>query len=226
MKGKILYHGSPLVLQRPDYAKGKQYNDYGKGLYCTEHLELAKEWACTNRTDGFANRYEFSESGLRILRLSAQKCPTLHWLALLLENRRGRMTDPVIRQRAEWLHDHFLLDTQDYDAIVGYRGDDSYFSFARAFLKNEISLTQLSQAMKLGSLGEQYVLKSPRAFAAIQFCSYERVDHSEYYAKRKARDEEARCAYRAVQKEQEADGLFLSDLLQEEVSLDDQRIQC
>jgi hypothetical protein len=226
MKGRTLYHGSATVLQKPENNKGKGYRDFGKGFYCTEHMELAKEWACTEGTDGFVNRYEINETGLRILDLSAQTCPTLRWLTLLLDHRQGRMADPAVRERAAWLRNHFLLDIRGYDVIIGNRGDDSYFSFARAFLNNEISLTQLSRAMKLGKLGEQYVLKSPRAFAALRFCSYQRVEYAQYYVKRKARDEESWATYRACCGEKQAGELFLSDLVREEVSADDQRVQC
>ena len=58
MSKLILYHGSPEIIQTPVFGKGKSYNDYGRGFYCTEHLELAKEWACTENTDGYANKYE------------------------------------------------------------------------------------------------------------------------------------------------------------------------
>ena len=54
----ILYHGSPGIIEQPVFGKGKTYNDYGRGFYCTEHIELAKEWACTEGTDGYANQYE------------------------------------------------------------------------------------------------------------------------------------------------------------------------
>ena len=40
-----LYHGSPERVEQPLLAKGKLTNDYGQGFYCTENLELAKEWA-------------------------------------------------------------------------------------------------------------------------------------------------------------------------------------
>ena len=43
--------------------------------------------------------------------------------------------------------------------VIGYRADDSYFSFARAFVNNEISLEQLSYAMRLGKLGELVCIK-------------------------------------------------------------------
>ena len=100
----------------------------------------------------------------------------------------------------EYLIENFLPDYEHYDIIVGYRADDSYFSFARAFVMNGISLKQLGYAMRLGKLGEQFVLKSQRAFDAIRYMDFEPVDNNIYFAKRKARDDEARLAY---QKEQE-----------------------
>ena len=59
----VLYHGSPEIIETPMYGKGKSYNDYGKGFYCTQHIELAKEWACTEGVDGYANRYEIETDG-------------------------------------------------------------------------------------------------------------------------------------------------------------------
>ena len=44
----ILFHGSPVIVKEPSLEKGKPYNDYGRGFYCTEHVELAKEWACAS----------------------------------------------------------------------------------------------------------------------------------------------------------------------------------
>ena len=42
-----------------------------------------------------------------------------------------------------------------------------YFSFAQDFVAGVISLEKLSEAMRLGKLGEQIVLKSPKAFDQI-----------------------------------------------------------
>ena len=42
---KTLYHGSKDIIEHPRYGAGKPYNDYGRGFYCTESLDLAKEWA-------------------------------------------------------------------------------------------------------------------------------------------------------------------------------------
>ena len=130
-----------------------------------------------------------------------------------------------MKRGADWLREHFLIDLTSYDVVVGYRADDSYFSFARSFVNNEISLAQLSYAMRLGRLGEQFVLKSPAAFEKIRFVSYEIADNTEYYAKRKARDDEARASFRAELERDDIDGLYMRDIIREEVKPDDPRLR-
>ena len=92
-------------------------------------------------------------------------------------------------------------------------------------MNNEISLTQLSYAMQLGRLGEQFVLKSPAAFEKIQFISYELVDNTVYYAKRKSRDDEARVAFRAELEKDVLNSLYIRDLIREEVKANDPRLR-
>ncbi len=221
----ILYHGSNERIEKPLFGKGKVYNDYGKGFYCTEHIELAKEWSCNEGIDGFANQYELDTSGLNILNLSSEEYTILPWLALLMENRRFRVTTPVMRRGIQWLKEHFSVDISEYDLIIGYRADDSYFSFARAFISNEISLSQLNYAMRLGKLGEQYVLKTEKAFERLTFISAEMADNTIYYARRKMRDDEARSAFFAELEKEDVNGIYMRDIIREEMTGDDIRLR-
>lgn len=82
-----LYHGSENIIDKPLYGKGKSTNDYGKGFYCTENIELAKEWACSNGNDGYANCYELDMHGLNILWLNKPPYTILNWLAVLAAHR-------------------------------------------------------------------------------------------------------------------------------------------
>ena len=225
MNNLILYHGSPEIVRKPEYGKGKPYNDYGTGFYCTESLDLAREWACGENTDGFVNRYEINPAELKILNLSSVKYTVLHWLAILMYYRRIRVSTPTMKRGIEWLTEHYMLDINQYDAIIGYRADDSYFSFARAFVSNEISLQQLSYAMKLGELGEQFVLKSEKAFSLIQFISSEEVPNAVYFPKRKQRDDKARAAYREELEREDLNGLFIRDIVKEGILPDDPRLR-
>lgn len=225
MSKLILYHGSQNIIEKPAFGKGKAYNDYGRGFYCTEHIELAKEWACTEGTDGYANKYEIETDGLSVLNLSSDKYTILNWLAMLMVHRKGRLSTPVAKRGRDYLIENFLPDFKGYDAIIGYRADDSYFSFARSFVMNTISLKQLGNAMRLGKLGEQFVLKSEKAFDAIRFIDYTVANTSEYYAKRKARDDEARAAYYKELEKEDIDGLFMRDIIREEIKPDDPRLR-
>lgn len=53
--------------QYPDINIGNEHNDFGRGFYCTK---MAKEWACKQNTDGFANRYELNTDGLPLRSLN------------------------------------------------------------------------------------------------------------------------------------------------------------
>lgn len=130
-----------------------------------------------------------------------------------------------MKQGMEWLTAHFLPEIDDFDAIIGYRADDSYFSFARAFVNNEISLHQLSYAMKLGEVGEQFVLKSPNAFSSIRFISSEEVSNAMYFPRRKQRDDAARAAFREEMDRGDLDGLFIRDIIRERILPDDPRLR-
>lgn len=221
----IIYHGSPEIIEKPVFGKGKAYNDYGRGFYCTEHIELAKEWACNENTDGYANKYEIETDGLKILNLSSDEYSILNWLAILMLHRKGRLSAPVSKRGREYLIQNFLPQFEDYDVIIGYRADDSYFSFARSFVSNEISLTQLSHAMMLGKLGNQFVLKSEKAFSSVRFLDYTIAENSIYYQKRAARDSEARNAYQSELENEDINGIFMRDIIREEMKPNDSRLR-
>lgn len=224
MKKLTLYHGSSEIIQTPIYGQGKIYNDYGRGFYCTEHIELAKEWACTEGINGYVNQYEMEMKDMKVLNLSSEDYNILHWLSLLMTHRKLRLSTPIMKRGAEWLKGNFLVDVEKYDVIIGYRADDSYFSFARAFVNNEISLKQLNYAMQLGKLGEQIVLKSEHAFESIEFVSCQPVNSTIYYPRRKVRDEEARAAYHAELEKEDMDGLYIRDLIREGGTANDLRL--
>jgi hypothetical protein len=127
----------------------------------------------------------------------------------------------------EYLTAFFLPDLSSVDAVAGYRADDSYFTFAMDFLSNIISLRQLSRAMQLGNLGEQFVLKSRKAFDLIQFVHSEAADGEVYYPKRKKRDLDAREQYLKRERKiaRSSGDIFMLDILREEMKQGDERLQ-
>lgn len=193
-----IYHGSPKVIEHPVFGEGKLYNDYGRGFYCTEHAELAKEWACSADTDGYANHYQLDRTGLNVLNLNTPEYNILNWLAILLENRKFNVAEGLPQRARAYILENFKVDYKRHDIIVGYRANDSYFSYAGDFVNGTLSLSDLSEAMRLGKLGEQVVLKSKKAFDALTYVESFKAPRKEYFAKYKQRDEEARGKYRQI----------------------------
>lgn len=220
-----LYHGAQKIIEQPRFGIGKTYNDYGQGFYCTQNISLAKEWACPTSDDGFANIYELETDGLKILDLQSNEFCTLNWLAILINNRKFDLDTPIMRQGVFYLKENFLLDLSGFDLIKGYRADDSYFSFARAFLSNQISYEQLQKAMKLGKLGEQIMLKSKKSFENITFTGYEIAEGKMFNLLRKERFNKAKKNFETSLENGDISGLFIRDLILEEVKPNDSRLQ-
>lgn len=222
----IVYHGSSKIIEKPIWGMGNPNNDYGLGFYCTENEELAKEWACSSESDGYANKYSLDLTGLSVLSLTNGEYNILNWLFVLLENRQFRISGDIATQAKEYIFDNFAIDYKKYDVIKGYRADDAYFSFANAFLNNTISVSQLEKAMVLGKLGEQVVAISQKAFNAFEFIEATVAPNEMYLPKKMARDSAARDEF----KKEKSRGSVLAekyilDIIREGWKNDDERLQ-
>ena len=223
----IIYHGSKNIIEKPEYGKGKPYNDYGRGFYCTEYLDLAKEWACDDESGGYANKYELDIEDLKVLDLNGADYCILNWISILLSNRTFTLDTDLAIQAKEYILKNFPVQTKGFDIIKGYRADDSYFSYARDFLQNTISVKRLSQVMKLGNLGNQIVLISQKAFESIHFLGYEESAQEVYLPLRKKRDELARVAYLTDRQGStfSSDDIYMIDIIRNGMKADDPRLQ-
>ena len=219
----IIYHGSDHIIKEPVYQGSKRHNDYGYGFYCTRTADMAREWSAAPDRPGYMNIYDLNMEGLRVLDLNDQSILT--WLAILLQNRTFQLNTPLAREAYNYIISEFNIDYESYDVIVGYRADDSYFSFADDFVNNVISVDQLSEAMHLGELGEQTVLKSRKAFDHISFQGSEEVDSIIWYPKRMMRDEKARRAYHSADKAYVRGAIYMLSIIEGGLKKDDVRLQ-
>ena len=161
---------------------------------------------------------------MNVLNLPSDKYNILNWLAILLQNRKFDLSLPVSIRARDYIIENFGVDISSADIIIGYRADDSYFSFAKDFVNNGINLEQLSNAMRLGKLGEQVVIMSERAFDKLVYLEAETefVDSAIYYPKRVKRDEEAKAQYLDVERyEIDLNGLFVNDIVRRKMSNED-----
>ena len=224
MNQKItLYHGSEQIIESPTFGLGKQNNDFGLGFYCTESEEFAKEWAVSSLRNGFVNRYSLDTEYLKILNLNNPDYTILNWIAVLVAHRLFSIKSPAAQRAKRYLIDNFGVNVNAYDLIIGYRADDSYFDFAASFLNNGISVQQLANAMRLGKLGEQIVIKSKYAFSLLHYDGFSIAEKEKYYVRRKARNDEADQLYSDIL-EEETDGLYILDIIRGGIQNDDPRI--
>ena len=127
----------------------------------------------------------------------------------------------------EYILQNFPVNTTGYDIIKGYRADDSYFSYARDFLQNGISVRRLAEVMKLGNLGNQIVLVSEKAFKQIKFVGCEEAPQKEHFPLRKKRDELARLSYLSNKQGLAFDpnDIMVIDIMRGGIKADDPRLQ-
>lgn len=206
-----VYHGTGDVDFKLNPGYHNPNNDYGCGLYTTPNFELAREWAMSKYNNGKTGRvieFYLDTTDLNILNLT--KVNPLVWLAVLTHNR------PVIDGYSnnisnEILHQKYYIDTEQYDAVIGFRADDSYYTYVRDFMNNAISLETVGKALALGKLGKQICIKSEKAFNAlsakyIYTCTKE---DAERFTKR---DKLARENYVRLRKQCDFSGTFIRDI--------------
>lgn len=224
MAATVLYHGSVDRIEKPVYGFGNAHNDYGLGFYCTSNRDLAAEWACSKGKDGWINRYQLDLKGLEVINLDEPPYSILNWLEILIENRGIRVTSSIA-QSTTWLKKNASVDISSADIIIGYRADDSFFRHASSFMDGSLSIEDLSKAIHLGGLGVQTVLKSPRAFEALEYKDSDRVLASTYHELYIKRDTEARASFNDILDSEFHRGIRIFDLMSGEVSTDDPRLQ-
>ncbi|MFI3229107.1 MAG: DUF3990 domain-containing protein [Bacillota bacterium] len=211
-----IYHGSTDIIKNPSYGVGKINNDYGRGFYCTEDKNLAAEWACKNVSqNSYVNEYDLDLTDLKVLNLQSCEYNILHWMALLLKNRIFDITNQISEQGKAFILNKYAIDTSAYDVVVGYRADDSYFSFAEDFLNNTIGIGQLEGAMKLGKLGLQQVLVSEKAFANLKYINSHNINTRVFNKLFLDRDAKARDDYKNSKASiaNFAEQVFLADII-------------
>lgn len=110
----LIYHGSSQIIEVPQYGVGKPYNDYGMGFYCTENIEIAKEWSCSQMRNGFVNIYSIDMNELTVLNIT-KEYNVLNWLAILLENRTFDGLSELGYRAKEYYYKRKIRDQQARD---------------------------------------------------------------------------------------------------------------
>lgn len=210
-----LYYGADREVREPLYNYGNPTNDYGLGFYLTPSREMAKLWVTQYSGGGYLIEYEVDLSNFNILRLNTiEDRDVLIWLSILISHRFSKDERDKYKKEIEFLEKKYSINIDSYDLIIGYRADDSYFDYSRDFVANELSLELLKDAMMLGRLGVQYVLKSEKAFKHIKCLSIERVEHTNEYNSFRNK---TKLEYLTIKKEDDVYNTYFRDIMRKEL---------
>lgn len=205
------YYGSDKLVIKPLFNYGNPSNDYGLGFYLTADKELARLWASKFEQGGFLIEYDVNITDLNILHLDSIKDEdVLAWISILISHRFSKEERAENKVFIKWLEESYPIILDGVDVIIGYRADDSYFDYSRDFVRNELSLEILKDAMRLGKLGNQFVLKSKKAFDSIRYIRSEKVEHAEEYETFRKR---TKLEYLKLKKEDNVNNTFIRDLI-------------
>ena len=147
-----LLHGSPQIVEKPDFLRGNEHNDYGRGFYCTELERQAKRWAMTKKPQHLVNIYDYQEDA----QLSRLQFPEMtdEWLDFVVDCRRGI--------------------EHAYDIVEGPMADDAIWDYVEDFMNGNITREAFWVLAKFKHPTHQIVFCTERALRQLTFkTSYE-----------------------------------------------------
>ena len=170
-----IFHGSKMIIEKPLPHGSASANDYGPSFYLTLDVEAAKSWACRNGSVGIVNEYHVDDRKYRQLKVldltDKEGYGVLNWIAILMHFR--NLDSSFVRTNGavlEWLSQYYV-DVNDYDVVIGYRADDSYFRFPLRFMTGDLAYDDLERIYRSGDLGIQYAFMSEKAIGLLEYRS-------------------------------------------------------
>ena len=152
-----LYHGSNKVVEIPNLSLSRKNLDFGIGFYTTVNRDQAVDFARKiaarkGQTTPFVSAYTFdletNEPKLNILKFQA---PEKLWLDFVHQNRHG------------------TYNGENYDLVIGPVANDDVFATLLVYEQGILNVEQTLEALKVKELYSQFVFKTNRALAFLQF---------------------------------------------------------
>ena len=113
----IIFHGSNVVVEKPQILISGFNKDFGYGFYCTNIEKQARKWALTRRGDSILSIYKYKPS-VELKYLSFPKM-TDEWFDFVVDCRRGIK--------------------HDYDIVEGPMADDQIWDYVEDYMEGIIT---------------------------------------------------------------------------------------
>ena len=143
----ILYHGSNVVVEKPQILISGFYKDFGYGFYCTKLVKQARKWSLTKRGASIVSSYKYTPSkNLKILSFPVM---TDEWLDFVVDCRRGIK--------------------HDYDIVEGPMADDQIWDYVEDLMEGTITREAFWVLAKFKRPTHQIVFCTTKALETITF---------------------------------------------------------
>lgn len=155
-----VYHGSLVVVEKPEIRVGDRYLDFGYGFYTTMNEEQAIKWTEKQKhrkgtNIGYVSMYDFdiekAEAELKIIRFDkADK----EWLDFVSVNRKGQCQET-------------------YDIVVGPVADDGVYEVVRFYEIGVYDLEETLKRLKVEELYNQVLFHTEKSLTYLRFIGTE-----------------------------------------------------
>lgn len=143
----VLYHGSNVVVEKPQILISGFYKDFGYGFYCTKLEKQARKWALTKRGASIVSSYEYAPSdNLKILSFPVM---TDEWLDFVVDCRRGIK--------------------HEYDIVEGPMADDQIWDYVEDYMEGVITREAFWVLAKFKYPTHQIVFCTQKALESITY---------------------------------------------------------
>ncbi len=150
----LLYHGSNMLVNKPEIIESERTLDFGKGFYLTTSLEQAKKWAIlttSRRKEGTptVSVFEIQDKvDLKVLKFNG---PDKAWLEFVTSNRKNKNYK------------------NDYDLIIGPVANDNTMPVINLYINGVYNEEEALKRLLPQKLKDQVVFKNDRALKYLDF---------------------------------------------------------
>ena len=142
-----LFHGSGIIVEKPQVLISGFYKDFGYGFYCTNIEKQAKRWALTKKPNNIVNIYSYIQnSELKILNFEEM---IDEWLEFVVSCRRGI--------------------SHGYDIVEGPMADDTIWDYIESYIDGEISKEAFWVLVKFKYPTHQIVFCNDKALESLKY---------------------------------------------------------
>ena len=152
-----LYHGSILIVRKPNIRRGRKRTDFGQGFYLTTNFEQARRWALLkqqreNTNKAIVSIFEFDETILdnpiyKVLRYNG---PSEEWLNFVVRNRKGE-------------------NAYNYDYVMGPVANDQLYATISLYEKGTLTAEAAIVQLKTHVLFDQLSCHTDKAVRSLKY---------------------------------------------------------